>query len=104
MLLNCDRLVKMSILAQLDQLALPGMQKRVVVWIGAYVIVFMLFTVFVSVYSAWLGQNLLTQYSGCHLSMCSSQCCLGPRKLSQSLSPTFCYVTASLRHYRDAGI
>lgn len=57
MMLNLDRLVKMSILAQLHRLAPPGMQKRVVVWIGVFVVVFMLFTVFVSVYSARMKQD-----------------------------------------------
>lgn len=56
-MLNLDRLVKMSILAQLHRLAPPGMQKRVVVWIGVFVVVFMLFTVFVSVYSARMKQD-----------------------------------------------
>lgn len=42
------RLVKMSILAQFYQLALPGMQRRVIMWVGIFVLVFTLFTVFVS--------------------------------------------------------
>jgi hypothetical protein len=82
-LLNLDRLVKASILAQLHRLAPPGMQKRVVVWIGALVVVFMLFTVFVSVYAARMKQNTLTQCSGCDLPLCSNACCLGPSNLPQ---------------------
>jgi hypothetical protein len=38
----------MSILAQFYQIAPPGIQKRVVIWIGAFVLIFTLFTVFVS--------------------------------------------------------
>jgi hypothetical protein len=37
----------MSILAQFYQIAPPGIQKRVVIWIGAFVLIFTLFTVFV---------------------------------------------------------
>jgi len=43
------RLVKMSILVQFHQLALPGTQKQVVLWVGVFVFVFTLFTIFVSV-------------------------------------------------------
>lgn len=38
----------MSILAQMYQFAKPGLQRRVVMWVAAFVFVFMLFTVFVS--------------------------------------------------------
>lgn len=47
-LIQFDRLIKMSILAQFHQLAPPGMQKRAVVWVAIFVLMFTLFTVFVS--------------------------------------------------------
>ncbi|KZM24860.1 hypothetical protein ST47_g4000 [Ascochyta rabiei] len=56
-------LVKMSILAQFYQFAQPGLQKRVVAWVGAFVCVFMLFTVFAAIFqcipmkAAWDLQN-----------------------------------------------
>ncbi|KAH6613842.1 hypothetical protein C7974DRAFT_65649 [Boeremia exigua] len=43
-------LIKMSILVQFHQLALPGMQKRVIVWVGVFVLVFTLFTVFAAIF------------------------------------------------------
>jgi hypothetical protein len=59
------------------------MQKRVVVWIGAFVVAFMLFTVFVSVHAARMKQDSLTQCSGCDLPVCSNACCLGSSKFPQ---------------------
>jgi hypothetical protein len=44
-----SRLVKLSILAWFHQLALPGMQKQVIVWLGVFVFVFTMFTVLVSI-------------------------------------------------------
>jgi hypothetical protein len=76
--LTFDRLVKMSILAQLHALAPPGIQKRVVAWVGAFVFLFMLFTVFVSICPVLLNQYPLTHHKGCNLSVYSDACCLGP--------------------------
>ncbi|XPS69134.1 hypothetical protein M3J07_001403 [Ascochyta lentis] len=56
-------LVKMSILAQFYQFAQPGLQRRVVAWVGGFVCIFMLFTVFAAIFqcipmkAAWDLQN-----------------------------------------------
>jgi hypothetical protein len=82
----------MSILAQLHTLAPPGMQKRVVACIGAFVFLFMLFTVFVSIRPTSLKQPPFTHYIGCNLPMHSNACCLEPRNFPQSTSLPFCHV------------
>ncbi|KAF9701968.1 hypothetical protein EKO04_000002 [Ascochyta lentis] len=56
-------LIKLSILVQFYQLALPGSQKRVIVWVGVFVLVFTLFTVFAAIFqcvpmhAAWDLEN-----------------------------------------------
>ncbi|UPX12158.1 uncharacterized protein EKO05_0002724 [Ascochyta rabiei] len=56
-------LIKLSILVQFHQLALPGMQKRVILWISVFVLIFTLFTVFAAIFqcvpmnAAWDPEN-----------------------------------------------
>lgn len=71
-------LVKMSILAQFYQLASTGMQRQVVLWVGVFVFIFTLFTVFVSGAATDTKRCVLTSRSGCNLPMHSDECCMGP--------------------------